>query len=319
MKLGIKFNLPFRFIDEGNYNMIYKKVFIKIDVKLIQNFEASEKIMGIKIETSGEGAKVDLNADSHGLVNFTQIKMEVEDKSDCTIECYFDQFGMSTDTIIKITSMQFINRLAEVVRSITNNYWIRFINLRDMMNFEIFDLSQKSPLLITSMNFSHGYTYPDFHITEQSKVKDQIDKILKDQIDISTWRNLVLDAINYFTMERNNEAVITINVALESFVAEHLYNKLNEKNNKKEDDRKQILCLPKSLHQIMKRHFPILDGRNFENQKELWEMFDEARNTRTYATHSFTKKISKDEAFKTIQNIRKIIEWIEPSVKIGSV
>jgi hypothetical protein len=62
MKLGIKFNLPFRLVDEDTYEFPFKKVSVKIVVKLIQNFRAAEDILGMKIETSGEGAKVDMFA-----------------------------------------------------------------------------------------------------------------------------------------------------------------------------------------------------------------------------------------------------------------
>ncbi len=137
MKLKVHFNLPFRFVDEGKYELSHKKVAIKIHVKLMQNFEAAEKIMGMTIETSGEGSKVDMNADYHGMVNFTHIEMEMSDNTDCTLQCLFDEAGMSADILIKIHCMQLVNHLAEVIRTATNNYWIRFVSLRDIMKFQI--------------------------------------------------------------------------------------------------------------------------------------------------------------------------------------
>ena len=139
MKLKVHFNLPFRFVDEGKYELSHKKVAIKIHVKLMQNFEAAEKIMGMTIETSGEGSKVDMNADYHGMVNFTHIEMEMSDNIHWAL---FNAFlmakaGMSADILIKIHCMQLVNHLAEVIRTATNNYWIRFVSLRDIMKFQI--------------------------------------------------------------------------------------------------------------------------------------------------------------------------------------
>lgn len=131
-------NLPFRFVDEYVYQLSYQKVSVKITVKLIQNFEAAEKIMGWKITTTG-GGSVDLNADEHGIINFTHIKMEILDNSQFTLSQLYDAEKI-TDYMIKITVMQILNRLGEVVRQTTNNYWIRAVNLRDLMNFQIFDL-----------------------------------------------------------------------------------------------------------------------------------------------------------------------------------
>jgi hypothetical protein len=81
VKIGAIFNLPLRLVDERKYELCYEKAFVKVDLKLVQNHEAAEKIMGMNIETSGEGSKVDLTADDQGIVNFTHIKMEIDDNS----------------------------------------------------------------------------------------------------------------------------------------------------------------------------------------------------------------------------------------------
>jgi hypothetical protein len=291
-------------------------------VKLMQNFKAAEKIMGITIETSGDGSKVDMNADYHGIVNFTRIEMDMSDNTDCTLQCLLDEAGMSADILIKNYCMQLVNRLAEVIRNATNNYWIRFVSLRDIMKFQIFDLSQDEQhrLVVISMNPGHGYNFRNFKVLEQKEVESEIDKTLREQSKIPFWKNLFLDSVNYFTIERYNEAVISANIALESFVAEHLFSLLNQKSpNRENENRDEILKLPKSLHKIMKNHFPAIDGRAFEANNLLWEKFDDARNSRARAMHSFTKRIPQEETFKIIQDIRQIILWIDPSVKLGQV
>jgi len=318
MKLGVKFNLPFRFLDEDHFEFFVRDKFVIVEIKLVQNFDGAEKIMGMEITTSGQGAKVDMDADYHGLVNFTSVKMELSDKSDCTMECYLDKFGDKFEYVIKVTCMQVLNILARTVRHVTNNYWIRYINLRDIVNFQVFDLSTNPPQACISINPSHGYSFPNFNISAQSATKNEIDRILREQTRIPIWKNLFLDSINYFTMSRYNESVVTVNIALESFVATHLYNKLNQQfPHDVQENRMMVIKLPKSLHEIMKKHFPKIDGRNFEAQRDLWKRFDIIRvYIRTRAMHSFTMALDEKTAYDTIHGIREIIKWIDPTVNI---
>jgi hypothetical protein len=84
MRLRASFNLPFRFVDAGDYNVPYtwlkKKYFIKVQIKLEQNFTKSKEIGGMGIETS-KGGTVDLSTDEHGIINYTKVLVEFEDKN----------------------------------------------------------------------------------------------------------------------------------------------------------------------------------------------------------------------------------------------
>lgn len=317
MKVGIKCNLPFRFVDEDEYQMSYQKVSVNITIKLVQNCEAAEKVMGMKISTVGEGAKVDMNADEHGLVNFTNVKMEIEDKSETTLMQLYDAEKIS-DFMIKKTVMQILNRLGEVVRHATNNYYIRSVNLRDVQNFVIADLSKSSPMVIVSNYPSHGHQFPNFNILEQSQVKEKINRDLIEETNLPTWKSLLLDAINFFTVARYNEAVIISNVVLESFIADHLYNKLNQKYpDKTAENKTRILRHPKSLHKIMKKHFIEIDGRKLKDNPTSWDKFDKIRRfIRPRAMHLFTAKVDPNTSFETIQYVREIMRWIDPSIAV---
>ena len=187
------------------------------------------------------------------------------------------------------------------------------------MDFQIFDLSQSPPLAVISVIPDHGYGFPNFQVVEQEKIKDLIQQALSNQKEIATWKNLFLDSIDYFTKDRYNDAVIIANVSLESLIANHLFHKLNKINSdNQEENRLEILKLPKSLHKIMKKHFPNIDGRNLEDYKQLWTKFDNIRKyTRPDAMHSFTKKIDQKTAFDTLQDIRTIIKWIDAHINLG--
>ena len=306
MKVGIKCNLPFRFVDEDIYHLSYQKVSVKITIILVQNYEASKKIMGMELITSGEGAKVDMNADEHGLVNFTNVKMEIEDKTEMTLTQLYDAEKI-TDYMIKNSVMIILNRLGEVVRHATNNYYIRSVNLRDIQKFEMADLTRIPNRVRISSYPSHGYQFPDFKIFEQSQMKEKIKKDLIEDVNLPTWKSLLLDAINLFTVARYNEAVIISNVALESFIADHLYNKLNQKYPDKAaaDNKARILRHPKSLHRIMKKHFIEIDGRKLKDNLTLWDKFDKIRKfIRPSAMHSFTDKI--DQSVRHIKQFKKL-------------
>jgi hypothetical protein len=41
MKLGVKFNLPFRFLDEDHFEFFVKDTFVNVEVKLVQNFNGA--------------------------------------------------------------------------------------------------------------------------------------------------------------------------------------------------------------------------------------------------------------------------------------
>jgi len=322
MKWGIKFNLPFRLMDEDRFQFRFKDTEVKAEIKLLQNFEGAKKIMGMEISTSGEGAKVDMNADYYGLVNYTGVRMELtDDRSNTTgfnDQMFLDiESGFKFDYSMKVTCMQILNIIVKTVRHVTNNYLVRYVSLRDIVNFQIFNLSVSPPQVCISMNPGHGYAFPNFKILSQYQEKSEINRILNEGRIIPIWKNLFLDSINYFTMSRYNESVVTVNIALESFVATHLYNKLNLKSpDNGQENREEILKLPKSLHEVMRKKFPKYDGRNFEAQNRLWRIFDTIREYRTKAVHSFTMGLDEKIANDTIHSTREIIKWIDPSVEI---
>jgi hypothetical protein len=79
MILSANFNLPFRFVDEGEYNVPYtwlkRRYSTKVHIKLEQNFTKSKEIGEIGIETS-EGGTVDLSTDGHGIINYIGVLIE---------------------------------------------------------------------------------------------------------------------------------------------------------------------------------------------------------------------------------------------------
>jgi hypothetical protein len=316
MILCASFNLPFRFIDEGIYNVPYTwgsaKSFTKVHIKLEQSFSKSEQIAGFKIEKS-EGSKVDTTVDEHGIINHTKVLVEFEDNKSSLNKVDKYDLIQQMHIPLKIASQQVLNRLGQTVRVTTNNFWIRSINMRDMFDFRLYD--KDSRISMITFDPGHVYYFPRLVVYEQSKVKAEIEEALRVDLQIPAWKDLYLDAINYFTIGRFNESVIIMNIALESFVAEHLYQKLithPELIRKKQNAKDEVLNIfGDKFHKVMEKSFEIVDGRSFKEQQDLWTKFNDVRNTRKLAIHSFTKRISGEEAKKVLDYIIEVINWIQ--------
>jgi hypothetical protein len=102
---------------------------------------------------------------------------------------------------------------------------------------------------------------------------------------------------------------------LESFVADHLFQQLKKKPElvqKKENPKDEVLYIfSHKFHKVMEKYFVTIDGRSFKNQGDLWTKFDDARTTRRYAVHSFTRRVSHEAAKKVLDDIMEIINWIQ--------
>jgi hypothetical protein len=311
MILCASFNLLFRFVDEGTYNVpytwVHTKSLIKVQIKLEQSFSKSEQIAGFKIEKSG-GSKVDTTVDEHGIINHTKVLLEFEDNKNYLNNVDKYDLLQQMHIPLKLASQQVLNRLGQIVRVTTNNFWIRSVNLRDMFDFRLYDKDTR--IFMITFDPGHGYHFPGLNVLEQSKVKGEIEDAL-----IPTWKDLYLDAINYFTIGRFNESVIIMNTALESFVAEHFYQKLQthpELIQKKENAKEEVLDIfGNKFHKVMEKYFGIIDGRSFKEQQDLWTKFNNARNTRRLAIHSFTRRISDEKAKEALDGIMEIINWIQ--------
>lgn len=80
-------------------------------------------------------------------------------------------------------------------------------------------------------------------------------------------------------------------------ISQHKDNKITKASTKKKENPKDKVLdiFEHKFHKVMK-YFVTIDGRSFKNQENLWTKFDDARTTRKYAVHSFTKSISHETA-----------------------
>jgi hypothetical protein len=127
MILCAGFNLPFRFVDEGEYNVPYtwlkRRYFTKVHIKKKQNFAESKEVGGMGIETSG-GGNVDLSTEEHGIINYTRVLVEFEDDK---LDLDLDPIGkfdllMQINAALKLACVQLLNKLGQIIRVIFQWY-----------------------------------------------------------------------------------------------------------------------------------------------------------------------------------------------------
>jgi hypothetical protein len=314
MTLCALFNLPFRFVDPGTYDISldlnHDKYHAKIKLSLGQESNKTSRLSGMQIEKS-ESASIELKADEHGVFNFTKVLIEFDSKIGSIPEDSPSLLG-NISTPIKIISLEMLNKLGYIIRGLTNNFWIRPINLRDIHNFKIID--KDTQMFMTGRDFSEGYYFPKLKTREQSSVRTAIEDILRTDSRIPQWKNLFLDAINYFTIGRYNESIIIMNTSLESYIAEFFFNKLTENGNVDNPKREILNIFGSKFHRVMERHFKDINGRSFKDNKTLWSKFDHSRCVRRCAVHSFTRQIDHDEAKKVLEDIMEIMDWVNPEM-----
>jgi hypothetical protein len=121
---------------------------------------------------------------------------------------------------------------------------------------------------------------------------------------------------NAFDTQRFNEAVILINAAFEVYVADFLISRLVKKGYSEEDAKKDVggrFSRPKrTLHKVLTSDFKEIVGKSLEDDdKDLWQKFENAREKRKNAVHPYISKLTEEDAVKVISNILEIINWMK--------
>lgn len=296
-KVKVNFKLPMVIVDADEYEISLQDSIAKIVIKLEQNKENLKNITGMEVHTSGKGGGVKLVPDPHGIANYSNITIEFP-------------FSDSQPLAIKQRCIEYLNRLIEVVRNQTHAYWIQKIHDRDMIGFDFILIDETGKEIEGMVMFAMESGFP-IPILDQSQIMDKIKGYLKTEKSITLHENLYLDSINYFVNGDYNESVIIMNIVLEVFVAERLYQKLISKGTDNEIAKNKISnYFGKGLHKVMKNAFKDIEGRSLEDNTTLWEKFEQARKTRKHAIHPYTKKLLKKEAQDTIFNILEVMKWV---------
>jgi hypothetical protein len=128
----VQFSLPNALIEQGNYELLVQNKRVNISIVYEQNKERMEQMTGFAIE-SGGGGNVEITRDAHGIANISKVTMEVP--------AAVDQLGgtelFETSSSIKQECVMYFNRLVEVVRYVSRQYWITPISSREIIELNV--------------------------------------------------------------------------------------------------------------------------------------------------------------------------------------
>ena len=196
---------------------------------------------------------------------------------------------------MKRVSVNMLNILRNAIRIRTNNYWLQYHTRYSWITITVPILDELEYPWVLWINF-----FPLTYIRNKA-----------------IWRNILLDAIEYFSAENSNHAVISINIAFESFTADHLYNKLITIGTDPIRARKRIMRIfDGKFSKVIKNDFPNIDGRSIYGDHLLFDKFKYVRKIRSHAIHSFTRRIKIEEAMSVLYDCMILIEWMDPTINL---
>ncbi|MFL6487226.1 MAG: hypothetical protein ACJ71D_11035 [Nitrososphaera sp.] len=279
---------------------------VNINVVYEQNKEHIEQMTGFAIEGGG-GGNVEITRDAHGIANISKVTMELPATAD-----QFDRTELfETSSSIKQEYVMYFNRLVEVVRYVSRQYWITPISSREIIELTVvIENDNQEKTGIWSSDFENPLLFP-LKTSEQRQVRPTVDGLLKSEFRIPLYESLFLDAVNYFETGKFNETVILANVVLEELVTLYLYKKLTEKMSlEKADVEIERIKKSKKFEKKMSFHFNHVDGRSLQDNDELWQKLLYIRARRKEAIHPRIKDINREEAYNTLEYTLSLSQWV---------
>jgi len=315
-KETVEFTIPQVFADEGEYDILFDDMMVKITISLIQNNPSLENVGGMTVSASGSG-RVSISSDPFGIANITKIKIEFPK----IISPKLDEKEINPTNVsltVKQECIKYVNRLIEIVRIHTCRYWLRYVSEQDILGYSSIQIDDNNKGTKTmGMDFGSGLSFP-IKVLEQKQVHAEIFESLKINRKISYDQNLFLDAISYYYVRRFNTAVTIMYVALEVAVSNYIVFKLTQKNIP-EDEIRQIMkrVLKSRISKILDTHLKENTGKSLKENDELWEKFEKIRNTRKSVVHPYPKILDQKEAYDTLTGIQEILGWLYRDEAVG--
>ncbi len=178
---------------------------------------------------------------------------------------------------IKREALNYFNRLIDVLRWKTRKFWIREISEFDIQYIKI---TEKDDTGKTRSGFSLDMGNPSFppypmNSLDENALRSDINALLNNEGTVALHDIQFLDSINYYQTGRFDDAVVTMNIALESFVSTYLANKLRELGYSEAEVKKKIneaFSTKKEngttgMRKAMTKYFEEIDNRSLEMMK----------------------------------------------------
>lgn len=325
VKTIVKIRIPFTFVNEGTYEISINGQVASVVINYERNSGGMANMMNWEVSAPG-ASKLEMMPDHHGLVNKSNVYIEIPYYVLPVNRVFIMPDGQKLGPIedhfgeIQRACLEYLNRLIEVVRFKTGQYWTSPLSSKDVFinEFNLLDEVGRNvggALAIMPCGGSFGF---ENKIISQTNVQPQISSALKNEEKIPIYETLYLDSINYFSTGRFNEAVIMINIALEVFVQEYLFQKMISNGIESDEANKKITVIfshgkqggKSGLHKVLTVDFREIAQRSLEDNMNLWTLFGDARDIRKNTMHPRTTKLSEGKARKAMNTIIKVMNWV---------
>lgn len=302
----VELTVPFTFVADGEYLVSVDGRICVISIYTEQSHELAARIYpGVNLM----GNVTSYPADYHGLFEISRVVMGFP---------YLIQpaNGGWLFPSVEAQCITYLNRLIDVVKYLTQKYWLAPLSSRDLYVNNVETLPDNARPRRHSGIGEKSFNRFNLSITEQSQLKREIDQIVLKEKKIPFFNSTFLDSFNAFDTRRFNEAVILINSAFEGYVADFLISRLMKKGHSEEEAKKDIegrfSRTKRTLHIVMTSDFKEIVGKSLEeDDKDLWKKFEHARGKRKNAVHPYISQLSEEDAVRVISNILEIIDWIK--------
>ncbi len=317
VKTIAKMTIPFPLFEEGVYDVSLDNKKARIIVKHLQQKEKMKDIYGYEISATGNG-KVTMTPDPHGISQITKIEIEfpfyILPKKSFHIMPDGQRVGPVVDHSGQIQRwcLLYLNRMVEVFKWKTGQYWLNISGQDAILNcFDLYDDSNKNVGGEFGMFSFSGFGFLN-KIKEPSDVLNDVKNDLKNEQKIPIYDVLYLDSIQFFTLGRFREAIVTINIALEMLISIYLEQQLEDKGWDKDKIKKEMdnVFDKFKTERILKKHFKRLLNRSIEENKELLKKLQQARNVRRGVVHPKPTYLDEQKTRNSMTNVLEVMNWV---------
>jgi hypothetical protein len=305
---------------EGDFTVSLKGRIGRIKIELLPK-GGSEKVLGFAVSRAT-----------------VEIPYSIQENEDVSIN---DRgYTPPPTSPVKREALSYFNRLIDVLRWKTRKFWIRDISEFDISYMEI---NREDDMGKTTGGFSLDMGNPSFppypmNSLDENASRSNINTLLNNETPIALHDIQFLDSINHYQTGRFDDAVVTMNIALESFVSVYLASRLRNLGNSEVEVKKKIneaFSTKKEkrkagMRKAMTKYFEEIDNRSLEHDKKLWDRFETARDNRSSVIHP--KKTAQAQkrtlldaqnCLKTLLSLVDVWKWVDakaypPSVTVTS-
>jgi hypothetical protein len=196
---------------EGDFTVSLKGRIGRIKIELLPK-GGSEKVLGFAVSRAT-----------------VEIPYSIQENEDVSIN---DRgYTPPPTSPVKREALSYFNRLIDVLRWKTRKFWIRDISEFDISYMEI---NREDDVGKTTGGFSLDMGNPSFppypmNSLDENASRSNINTLLNNETPIHDIQ--FLDSINHYQTGRFDDAVVTMNIALESFVSVYLARRLRDLGN----------------------------------------------------------------------------------------